>query len=127
MADEKDTAEKAPARHAPPPKAAPPSAGAQADAAARGPRTGGVTDAGHAEYEALGVNPKLDNRVGDQRPHEAEFAPKPQQFDGPVVGGGREHAEVNGPQFAELFGRDEAARGAPVGNSAEGPHGRGEV
>lgn len=81
----------------------------------------GVTETGAEEYAALGVNPRLDNRLGDQRPI-LPRTPKPQQIDGPEVGHFAEHAE----QFAGEF--EEAVRkidGEPIGSKSEGPHGRG--
>lgn len=83
-------------------------------------RTGGVTESGADEYRRLGVNPLLDNRLGDQRPEVAEWPAKPQQIDGPEVGHFGEHAERFGDQ-AEKF-RNLAD---PAGAKSEGPHGLG--
>ncbi len=88
-----------------------------------GVRTGGSTAAAADEYAALGVNPRLDNRLGRQRPQAAGFAPKPQQFPGPEVGHFEEHKEAMGAEFDELFGR---ATDDPRGMHAPGPHGRGD-
>lgn len=88
-----------------------------------GLRTGGTTQAAADQYAALGVNPRLDNRLGRQRPQGAAFAPKPQQFPGPEVGHFEEHNEAMGEQFREMF-VDEAD---PRGMNSPGPHGRGET
>jgi len=98
--------------------------GADLDSArSSGAKTGGTTEAQSEEYAALGVNPALDNRTGDQRPRAAGFAPKPQQFPGPEVGHFAEHADEVGPVFEETFGvEDDAA----AGMHSRGPHGRGD-
>lgn len=88
-----------------------------------GARTGGVTDAMAEEYAAAGVNPALDNRIGDQRPQAGAFAAKPQQFPGPEVGHFAEHEEEVGPAFRAEF---ETADDKAMGMHARGPHGRGE-
>ncbi|MEV5445253.1 hypothetical protein AB0N23_22335, partial [Streptomyces sp. NPDC052644] len=36
--------------------------------------------------EEPGIDPRLDNRTGDQRPPLEEFPAKPQQVDGPELG-----------------------------------------
>lgn len=97
--------------------------GADADMARRtGLRTGGTTTAAAEEYARLDVDPRLDNRLGRQRPQASAFAPKPQQFSGPVVGHLQEHEERHGERYRELFGAgDDEARGM----EAPGPHGRG--
>lgn len=97
--------------------------GADLDAQRRvGRTTGGTTEAQADEYEALGVNPSLDNRTGDQRPILAKGV-KPQQIDGPEVGHFAEHAE----RFAEEAKNVLSAvpEGEVVGMKSEGPHGRG--
>lgn len=60
-----------------------------------GKSTGGTTVDQQAEYEDRKVNPRLDNRVGDQAPSAADYRPKPQHVDGPEVGHFAEHAEAN--------------------------------
>ena len=83
-----------------------------------GLRTGGATPAAAAEYGRIGVNPRLDNRVGDQRPPAAEWPAKPQHVDGPEVGHFAEHAERHGGEAVV----DDRER---LGMKAEGPHGLG--
>jgi hypothetical protein len=68
------------------------------------------------ELADLGIDARLDNRTGDQRPT-VPTKPKPQQIDGPEVGHEREHAEQNPPVEDEL--------GEPLGTKSEGPHGLG--
>lgn len=84
----------------------------------------GLPDEVADEYAALGVNPALDNRMGDQRPRTGALAPKPQQVPGPEVGHFGAHDDEVGDDFREQFGA--AAQGDAVGMRAEGPHGRGE-
>jgi hypothetical protein len=69
-----------------------------------------VTEQAAAELDALEVDPRLDNRTGDQRPP-APGPLKPQQFDGPEVGHFAEHAEQVGDEFAELTGTVGDVRG----------------
>lgn len=69
----------------------------------------GVTPSMQKELDELGVNPKLDNRTGDQRPKEVDFPAKPQQID----------PEDDSP---EEFGKK---TGKPLGSHSEGPHGLG--
>jgi hypothetical protein len=88
-----------------------------------GVRTGGTTQAAADQYAQLGVNPRLDNRLGTGRPQGQGFAPKPQQFPGPEVGHFEEHKEQFGTEFDELFG---GANDEPRGMQSLGPHGRGE-
>ena len=88
-----------------------------------GVRTGGTTQAAADEYAALGVNPRLDNRLGRGRPLAEGFAPKPQQFPGPEVGHFEEHAEENREAFEAAFGSGNLE---PRGMQSLGPHGRGE-
>jgi hypothetical protein len=73
-------------------------------------RFAGVTEAAADELEALEVDPRLDNRTGDQRPP-APGLLKPQQFDGPEVGHFAEHAEQVGGEFAEVTGSGGEVRG----------------
>lgn len=75
-----------------------------------------------AELEALGVDPRLDNRTGDQRPQVAGPL-KAQQFDGPEVGHFGEHADEHREEFAEATG---GPTPDPLGMRAVGRHGRGE-
>lgn len=97
--------------------------GAERDRRIRtGARGGTATDAMGEEYERLGVDVRLDNRVGDQRPVLNPVL-KPQQFDGPEVGHFGEHADEAGDEFAEAIGR---AEGDTIGMRSLGPLGRGE-
>lgn len=63
-----------------------------------------------------GVDPRLDNRVGDQRP--VDTGVKPQQVVGGLPGDDREfeHPPSSGD-----------AAGNAVGHTSVGPHGRGEA
>jgi len=85
-------------------------------------RAAGTTPEAAAELEALGVDPRLDNRTGDQRPT-APGPLKPQQFPGPEVGHFAEHAEEVGGEFTEATAR---AVGEPVGMRSTGALGRGD-
>lgn len=86
-----------------------------------GVSTGGTTAAQVSEYEALGVNPQLDNRTGDQRPRKVEWPAKPQQIPGAEVGHFQEHAEKY-RALADKF-KD---NGEPLGSRSLGAHGLGE-
>lgn len=97
-------------------------AGADSDRAT-GVTTGGTTAAQQDEFKKLGVNPRLDNRTGDQRPVLADKV-KPQQIDGPEVGHFAEHAERYAKD-AENVLLANAVEGEVMGAKAEGPHGRG--
>jgi len=85
-------------------------------------RAAGTTPEAAAELEALGVDPRLDNRTGDQRP-QAPGPLKPQQFAGPEVGHFAEHAEDNSAEFEEATAR---GPGEPVGMRSTGQLGRGD-
>lgn len=87
-----------------------------------GLRTGGSTPRAAEEYAALDVNPRLDNRLGRQRPQAQGFAPKPQQFPGPTVGEFAEHEERYGEEYREMF----VPANDPRGMHSPGPHGRGD-
>jgi hypothetical protein len=65
--------------------------------------------------EDVEVDPRLDNRTGDQRPVLAEEL-KPQQIDGGPVG---DTSEVEVPPTKNDQG------GKVLGAHSEGPHGRG--
>lgn len=86
MADDKKTDEGKPAagrsvesaaRPAPKPAPSAPRQSRREEEAEAIRQLGGVTDKAADEYAAAGVNPKLDNRTGDQRPQAQ--SPKPQQ------------------------------------------------
>lgn len=85
-------------------------------------RLRGVTEAAGQELDALGVDPRLDNRTGDQRPT-ANPVPKAQQFDGPEVGHFGEHADGVRAEFEEAVS---GPTGEPLGMRSLGQHGRGE-
>ena|SRR6478672_4656631 len=87
-----------------------------------GAHAGTATEAAAAEYEELGVDVRLDNRVGDQRPVLNPVL-KPQQFDGPEVGHFGEHADELRDEFKEAISGPE---GDKVGMRSLGPIGRGE-
>jgi hypothetical protein len=86
-----------------------------------GLRGGGVTEAAAEEYKELGVNARLDNRTGNQRPTLPPYL-KPQQIDGPEVGHFEEHAEKVRALAEERLA---TVQGEPLGMKAEGPYGRG--
>lgn len=73
--------------------------------------------AAEKKTETADVDPALDNRTGDQRPHLSDEV-KPQQVDGPEVGHLAEHAE-------KFPATDSEAEGEVLGAKSEGPHGRG--
>jgi hypothetical protein len=87
-----------------------------------GATAGTATENAAAEYEELGVDVRLDNRLGDQRPHLNPVL-KPQQIDGPEVGHFGEHADEMREEFQEALG---GPAGDPVGMRSLGPLGRGE-
>lgn len=96
--------------------------GADLDVArSSGLRSGGVTEAAAEEYKALGVNARLDNRTGNQRPTLPPYL-KPQQIDGPEIGHFEEHAEKVRALAEERLA---TVQGEPLGMKAEGPYGRG--
>lgn len=65
-----------------------------------------------------GVDPRLDNRVGDQRPKVEKFPAKPQHIDGPDVLHQREHTEKTLKDA-----RKAAKKGDQKGMFSPGPHG----
>jgi len=69
----------------------------------------GITPAMKSELDALGVDPRLDNRTGDQRPQEVAWPAKPQQVDS-----GDKPKEIGKPT------------GKALGSESKGPHGLGE-
>lgn len=87
-----------------------------------GSRTGGTTEAMAEELDRIGVDARLDNRVGDQRPVLASYL-KPQQFPGPEVGHFGEHADELGDAFSEATA---APDGDVLGSRSLGQLGRGE-
>jgi hypothetical protein len=81
----------------------------------------GATKAQYEELSALGVNPQLDNRTGDQRPTlPTELLP--QQVDGPEVGG----LAVDASELADKARPSRKGDFKVLGNSSAGPLGRGE-
>lgn len=92
-------------------------------AADRSVRSRGTTSAQAEELAKLGVNPRLDNRTGDQRPIADEWPAKPQQIPGPEVGHFAEHASKLRDKHPEWFA--DAAAEPPAGMRSEGPHGLG--
>lgn len=69
------------------------------------------------ELAAEGIDPRLDNRTGNDRPMRSDEV-LPQHIDGPEVGHEREHAEKFPP-------KDNDPKGEPLGTKSEGPHGKG--
>lgn len=69
-----------------------------------------------------GVDPRLDNRVGDQRPYDTGV--KPQQIVGGLPGDEREFEHPPSPVSGDGVG---AGAGDDVGHTSVGPHGRGEA
>ncbi|MCX4622787.1 hypothetical protein ACF09G_13140 [Streptomyces albogriseolus] len=66
-----------------------------------------------------GIDPRLDNRTGDQRPKLEEFPAKPQQIDGPELGQERAVA-ARAEREREDVGRRKGAK-------SPGPHGLGDT
>jgi len=100
--------------------------GADRDRGVRtGSRTGGTTEAMAAEFDELGVDARLDNRVGRQRPRLNPLL-KPQQVPGPEVGHFGEHADENGDAFLEATGLGNP-QGEVLGLRSLGQLGRGEA
>ncbi|NYV72982.1 hypothetical protein [Streptomyces sp. UH6] len=64
-----------------------------------------------------GIDPRLDNRTGDQRPKLETFPAKPQQVDGPELGEEK--------TFARRARRSSA--GKRKGAKSPGPHGLGDT
>lgn len=98
---------------------------AQAGAEAQGRTVGDEEPRGRdrlasAAREAS-VDPRLDNRTGDQRPtRPTEDPAKPQHIDGPEVGHEAEFAR----RFVAPLNRGQE-QGEPLGAKSEGPHGLG--
>ncbi|MFD3532043.1 hypothetical protein [Streptomyces sp. NPDC058664] len=65
------------------------------------------------------IDPRLDNRTGDQRPKLEDFPAKPQQIDGPEVGEEQERPAKRG--------RASADHGTRKGAKSPGPHGLGDT
>jgi len=100
--------------------------GADRDRGVRtGSRTGGTTEAMAAEFDELGVDARLDNWVGRQRPRLNPLL-KPQQVPGPEVGHFGEHADENGDAFLEATGLGNP-QGEVLGLRSLGQLGRGEA
>lgn len=74
------------------------------------------------EWEKAGVDPRLDNRMGHQRPPQREWPAVPQQVDGPEVG---EDFSAHYPAEGKKF-RDEEADFKAAGMQSKGPHGLGD-
>jgi len=103
--------------------------GPQTTASQGTPSTGSTTDGGRAQNtesraQELAVDanepridPRLDNRTGDQRPKLETFPAKPQQVDGPELG--EEKA------FAARAEREDV--GTRKGAKSPGPHGLGDT
>ncbi|MGW0131896.1 hypothetical protein [Streptomyces sp. NPDC003299] len=64
-----------------------------------------------------GIDPRLDNRTGDQRPKVEEFPAKPQQVDGPELG----------QEKAVRARASRKASGTAKGAKSPGPHGLGDT
>lgn len=90
-----------------------------------GTGTGGTTDEMAAELDSLGVDARLDNRVGRHRPTVSPHL-KPQQYPGPEVGHFAEHDAANREEFLAVTGQSEEVAGSPLGMRATGQLGRGE-
>ncbi|MBX9425432.1 hypothetical protein [Streptomyces lateritius] len=65
------------------------------------------------------IDPRLDNRTGDQRPKLEGFPAKPQQIDGPEIG--------EEPVRHAKRGRSAADHGTRKGAKSPGPHGLGDT
>ncbi len=70
------------------------------------------------------VDPRLDNRIGNQRPKLETFPAKPQQIDGPDLA-----HQPNAKEAAELAekSREDEEDGVRKGDSSPGPHGLGDT
>lgn len=106
-------------------KTAPVKAAASAPAAERKPakESSGELRTGALEVDAdnPSIDPRLDNRTGDQRPKLEEFPAKPQQIDGPEIGEEKEHAK-------RVARQDRGEVGGPrKGAKSPGPHGLGDT
>lgn len=73
------------------------------------------------EWKDVGVDPRVDNRMGRQRPRKVEWPAKPQQVDGPEVG---EDFSAHYPPEGEKFRDNEDFE--PMGQHSAGRHGLGE-
>ncbi|MEV8548320.1 hypothetical protein AB0L04_00495 [Streptomyces glaucescens] len=69
------------------------------------------------DADAPGIDPRLDNRRGDQRPKLEEFPAKPQQIDGPELG--QERAVAARAEREDV--------GPRKGAKSPGPHGLGDT
>jgi hypothetical protein len=78
-------------------------------------RTGALT----VDADDPQIDPRLDNRTGDQRPKLEDFPAKPQQIDGPEVGEERVR-----PAKRRRAVQD---RGPAKGAKSPGPHGLGDT
>lgn len=86
-----------------------------------GSRNGGTTEEMAGELDALGVDVRLDNRTGNQRPVLPPYL-KPQQVPGPEVGHFGEHDDEFASEFEDTV---TGPPGEPVGMRSTGAHGRG--
>ncbi|MFF5795798.1 hypothetical protein [Streptomyces albogriseolus] len=75
------------------------------------------TQALAVDAENPGIDPRLDNRTGDQRPKLEEFPAKPQQIDGPELG--QERAVAARAEREDV--------GQRKGAKSPGPHGLGDT
>jgi hypothetical protein len=86
-------------------------------------RSRGTTRSQAEELARLGVNPRLDNRTGGQRPSLAVWPAKPQQVPGPEVGHFAEHDQRLRSKHPKWFDKPTPE---PAGMRSQGPHGLGE-
>jgi hypothetical protein len=103
-----------------------PKATTSAAAGSSGPSASPKKSSGELRTGALAVDaddpqidPRLDNRTGDQRPKLEEFPAKPQQIDGPEVGEERVRPAKRGRAVED--------RGPRKGAKSPGPHGLGDT
>lgn len=87
-------------------------------------------DSGNDTGDALAaseqtIDPRLDNRVGNQRPPLETFPAKPQQIDGPDLANTPTAKEAG--KAAESMREDENSGITRKGMQSPGPHGLGET
>jgi hypothetical protein len=96
-----------------------PSTGSRRTAAQEPQHTEPTTEQLAVDADNPPIDPRLDNRTGDQRPKLEDFPAKPQQIDGPEIGEEKEHAAK---------ARETAAEEGPhKGAKSPGPHGLGDT
>ncbi|MFD5294780.1 hypothetical protein ACFWJU_06190 [Streptomyces mutabilis] len=94
-----------------------PSTGGSTSSTRASDQAGPSTEKLAVDADAPGIDPRLDNRTGDQRPKLEDFPAKPQQIDGPELG-----------QERKVAARAKDEDGGPrKGAKSPGPHGLGDT